>query len=167
MQDYQSFSGYKKRVLQKGVLPAFDEHFLTQIESEGSNIVVLDIDGTLVEGTRPRIALIKWCNKLSYKKIIITARYERYRKETYSELKRHNVQFDTLIMMPDQIDKSRVGTIEKYKSDARAPLTKDNNIVLSIGDKWADIHNPPDVESDKTKYYIGPGFIKLPDELWS
>lgn len=163
------FQGSKKRVLQKQVLPAFEREFGVQTDGVADPIAVLDIDGTLVQGCQPRLALIRWCNALPFDKVVVTARYARYYDEAYEELKKHGVHFSELIMMPDKIDKREDGATETFKADARDLLSKTFDIVLSVGDKWGDIQNPPTLapgmESKKHCYFVGSGFIKLPDEF--
>ena len=135
--------------------------------------IVLDIDGTILFQNEKLICntpirrLVNECLKNKIEIFVITARPESYsnRKLTEEQLSKCGIRTKRLFMMPAN---SEYGT---YKYKCREFIRNQKyDILLSVGDQWADISNNNHHLEDG-KYYVGAlgDFneygIKLPSEF--
>jgi len=104
--------------------------------------VIFDIDETLLYNTKninkyfPEIKqitdILKLCNNLNFKIIIITARPYMSKQWTIENLKIFNLPYDKLYFNNDFPNTD-------FKIQLQKQLSKTHNIILSIGDQWNDI----------------------------
>ena len=107
----QSFSNKDKKILEKKVLPTCIQNLSKRVTGSRKQVAVFDLDGTLLIGKSPQTALIEFFNLLPFERIIVTARTTKYHDSTVNQLKKHGVNFHTLITMPDNVDKDQVGAV--------------------------------------------------------
>lgn len=74
--------------------------------------------------------------KNGYVIIIITARPPTSKKATIANLNAYNIPYDLVYC-----DKYK-GTNIKFKQQLREKLSKQCNIIMTIGDQWWDVENP-------------------------
>lgn len=74
--------------------------------------------------------------KNGYVIIIITARPQTSEKATIANLNAYNIPYDLVYC-----DKYK-GTNIKFKQQLREKLSKQCNIIMTIGDQWWDVENP-------------------------
>lgn len=91
--------------------------------------IVVDIDGTLLNGSRGIKKTIDYINqkKADYKIIIITGRPESERASTINALKANGVRYDRLIMNPYATANST-----EYKKATALRLQKTYHIIYAI-----------------------------------
>ena len=92
--------------------------------------IIVDIDGTLLNGERGIQKTIDYVNKKAkeYKIILITGRLEADRSKTVSELEKNNIKYDRLIMNPYSTAQS-----VSYKKEAALRLkNKPYHLVYAI-----------------------------------
>ena len=142
-------------------------------------VIVLDIDGTILQNqadgstksVRYMTAFAQSCHNNGIKIFIVTARpdFSANRSWTERQLEACGIyNFEALLMRPNK--DPRIGT-NKYI--ARESIrSKGHNILLSIGDQWADLNNVDAPENmSESAFYVGTigddsSFaIKLPSEF--
>ena len=104
--------------------------------------VIFDIDDTLLYSTKDinnyfaeikQITnILKLCNNLNFKIIIITARPYMSKQWTIENLKLFNLSYDKLYFNNNYPNTD-------FKIKLQKELSQTHNIILSIGDQWNDI----------------------------
>lgn len=96
--------------------------------AEGEPAIIVDIDGTLIIGGRANQRLINYLDTFDETKIIIvTARLVSERDITINELETLGIDYDALIMKPNEDISS-----PDYKEETAAKLLETYNIMLAI-----------------------------------
>jgi len=80
--------------------------------------------------------VVRLAKKNGYVIIIITARPPTSEKATIANLNAYNIPYDLVYC-----DKYK-GTNIKFKQQLREKLSKQCNIIMTIGDQWWDVENP-------------------------
>lgn len=92
--------------------------------------IIVDIDGTLLNGSRPIQRTIDYIKSLGEQIIIVTGRHERDATRTRSALKAAGVSFSSIHFRPDSDYK---GNSSNYKKEvARKLLTSGTSVTLAI-----------------------------------
>ena len=101
---------------------------------------MFDIDDTLIythshKPIKEITKILEECKKLGLYIIIITARLDRYAKETIEELNQWNIYYDKLYL------RNSKDNINKFKENIKEQLALQENIytVFSIGDNYIDV----------------------------
>jgi len=100
------------------------------VRSRDSEIVVIDLDETLVTKSRyPLRDAVDATNQLSHGVFIVTGREEAQREQTLDDLMSAGISYSELFMMPE-IDMN----IAEYKRDTVARLMEEHDIVAFVDD---------------------------------
>jgi hypothetical protein len=116
-------------------------------------IIVIDIDGTALDTTKPIPFEIMCCKEIppvldlyhslramGYVMIFLTARQEQFRMLTeYNLNKVGYVGYAKVIMMPQYHQNYSIPEIIRWKDEQRRILKEDSHIVGCIGDQDADV----------------------------
>ena len=108
--------------------------------------VIFDIDDTLLFSNKSQMSnntyylkqiiqignILRLCNELNFKIIIITARPEESRVWSIENLKMYNLPFH-------EIYHNKYYPDINFKIQLQKQLSQFNKIILSIGDQWPDI----------------------------
>jgi predicted secreted acid phosphatase len=140
--------------------------------------IVLDIDGTILSNIgRDKIAcslhmkkLVNECTKNGIVIYAVTARTEstQSRRKTNAQLLECGVNVRELFMRPEKADYA------SYKWQCRKLIRSAGfDILLSIGDQWADLTLQPPAKLSNSDFYVGQLVddgdfgVKLPSEFGS
>lgn len=92
--------------------------------------IIVDIDGTLLNGSKPIKRTIAYIKSLGEQVIIITGRHQRDAASTRAALKVAGVSFSSIYFRPDSDYK---GNSSKYKKGvAQKLLTSGTSVTLAI-----------------------------------
>lgn len=78
------------------------------------------------------VEIIKLCKKLGFKVIILTARPYESERSSRKNMEILNIKYDEMYHNKNYPDIS-------FKIQFKQKLSKNNNIILSVGDQWPDI----------------------------
>ena len=112
------------------------------------------IPGYMIFPSIPQmVKIIQLCKKLGFKVIIITARPYESESSSKKNLEILNIKYDEMYHNHNYPDLN-------FKIKLKQKLSKNNNIILSVGDQWPDIQGLRDClciklpsEQDTNAYY--------------
>jgi predicted HAD superfamily phosphohydrolase YqeG len=110
--------------------------------NDGDHCAVFDIDDTLIfddQNETPNIQvkhLLEVARAYGYKIHLITARERNptVMKWTRDELRRHSIQYETLVLAPKK-SRDNMASVALWKHSERSK----HKPVLSVGDQWGDL----------------------------